>query len=571
MTKNLFLILLLFFALKANAQDTLFLKITWNCSDTISYNSAFFNSAERISEQNRVLSQLQNIGYLNANITQTSSKENTKHVNIVCGDKYILTELRSGNLPVDIEKEIKFRPQDYEGKPFVLSGFNALFSQIIRSFESKGYPFASVRLDNFQFNNAEVSASIVAESGRQIVIDSLRLVGERPVSIFYLQTLLSIYPNDLYNERRVEAINQKINSTAFIQTTRSPEVTFLDDRAVVNLFLIKKNANRFDGILGFLPSGNNQRKLEFTADIKLGLFNAFKRGEIIDLNFRKLPSGNQDFRFRFNYPFLFKTPLGIDFGFELYKQDTLYVNVNSKIGINYFINAEQQISANYFKRNSDLLSTRFVQNVTVLPDFADVSTTVYGLGYGFERLDYRLNPRSGLKMNADVSAGNRVIKRNPNLPAFIYDSLKLRTTQYNLAFITDFYLPLARRATMKLAVDAANIINPNLFQNELYRIGGINSLRGFDEESILASLYAIFTAEYRYLLDTNSFLTLFVQPAYYKNESFGITDFPLGVGAGINFDTRAGIFSLYYALGKQKGNPINLQKGKIHFGFINTF
>lgn len=564
-------LIFLFVVQIANAQDSLFLKIQWDCTDTVAYKLKFSSKDERTAEQNNVLVELQNNGYLSANLKVISDQNNTLLVNVTCSDRYILAELTSGNLPADIAKEIKFRPKDYEGKPFIISRFNVLFTQIICAFENRGYPFASVQLDSFQFQNTDVRAAINVDPGRQIFVDSLRLVGNRPINVFYLQTLLSINPNDVYNERKIETINQKINATAFLQSTRSPEISFLDDRAIVNLFLNKKNANRFDGILGFLPSGSSQRKLEFTADIKLGLFNAFKRGEIIDLNLRKLPSGNQDFRLRFNYPFLFKTPLGIDFGFDLYKQDTLFINVNSKIGLQYFISAEQQITANFFKRNSDLLSTRFAKNINKIPDFADISTSIYGLGYAFERLDYRLNPRRGIKIIADVSAGNRVIKRNPNLPQFIYDSLSLRTTQYNLAFKTDYFLPLARRATIKLAIEAANIINPNLFQNELYRIGGINSLRGFDEESILASAYTIFTAEYRYLLDTNSFLTVFAQPAYFKNKGLGISDFPLGIGTGINFDTRAGIFSLYYALGKQDGNPINLQRGKIHFGFINTF
>ena len=50
-----------------------------------------------------------------------------------------------------------------------------------------------------------------------------------------------------------------------------------------------------------------------------------------------------------------------------------------------------------------------------------------------------------------------------------------------------------------------------------------------------------------------------------------LIDRPFGVGAGISFDTRAGIFSLNYAIGKQFNNPIDFKTAKIHFGFVSVF
>jgi hypothetical protein len=39
----------------------------------------------------------------------------------------------------------------------------------------------------------------------------------------------------------------------------------------------------------------------------------------------------------------------------------------------------------------------------------------------------------------------------------------------------------------------------------------------------------------------------------------------------MNIETGAGVFSLYYALGKQLGNKFEFQRAKIHFGFVNFF
>ena len=61
--------------------------------------------------------------------------------------------------------------------------------------------------------------------------------------------------------------------------------------------------------------------------------------------------------------------------------------------------------------------------------------------------------------------------------------------------------------------------------------------------------------------------------AWYENASVNtyFNDMPYSFGAGISFETKAGIFSLNYALGKQFSNPIDLRSGKIHFGIVNQF
>lgn len=112
-----------------------------------------------------------------------------------------------------------------------------------------------------------------------------------------------------------------------------------------------------------------------------------------------------------------------------------------------------------------------------------------------------------------------------------------------------------------------------IYKNELFRIGGLRTLRGFDEESIYASSYVIPTLEYRFLFEKNSNIFLFAEGAWYENHSVNsrYDDIPISVGAGINFETKAGIFNLSYALGKQQGNSFDLRIGKIHAGLTALF
>ncbi len=61
--------------------------------------------------------------------------------------------------------------------------------------------------------------------------------------------------------------------------------------------------------------------------------------------------------------------------------------------------------------------------------------------------------------------------------------------------------------------------------------------------------------------------------AWYKNEAVRNNNYdnPFGLGGGLTFETGAGLFTLVYAVGKQFENPIEYNRAKIHFGYINYF
>ena len=181
--------------------------------------------------------------------------------------------------------------------------------------------------------------------------------------------------------------------------------------------------------------------------------------------------------------------------------------------------------------------------------------------------------KKGHQITVNGSFGNKSIKKNPLIAEKLYEGIALKSNLYNAELIANYYFPISKRSVIKLASKNGYTFNETLFDNEFLRIGGLHTLRGFDEESIFASFYSIETIEYRYILEQNSYLYLFFDGAYYERE--GIEGFeadrPFGFGAGMSFETNAGIFSISYAVGKQFENPIEFKSAKIHFGFVNFF
>ncbi|MDG1477679.1 MAG: POTRA domain-containing protein, partial [Vicingaceae bacterium] len=439
-------------------------------------------------------------------------------------------------------------------------------------YENHGYPFASIKLDSININSNKLSAQLLLDKNKLYKIDSVLIKGNARISSQYIKNYIRIKDGDIYNEESIRKISSRIKELPFVTEEKQWKITFTEKESKVLLYLKKKQASRFDGILGVLPD-DQTGKLRLTGDLKLNLINSFHNGEKIEFNWRAIQENTQDLKFNVLYPFLANTPLGLDYNFKLYKKDTTFIDVSHKIGLRYILKGSNYFKLFFHNKSSNLLSQAGFSALTTLPSYADVSAQLYGMEIHNENLDYLLNPRKGHQITISGSLGNKSIQQNPQIDEKLYEGIELKSTLYNAEIDANYYIPLSKRNVIKLASKNSYTFNENLFENELLRIGGLHTLRGFDEESIFANLYTIQTIEYRYILEQNSYLYLFFDGAYYESNTADnfIADRPFGFGTGMSFETKAGIFSISYAIGKQFDNPIKFGSAKIHFGFVNFF
>lgn len=542
--------------------------------DTKKFEGSFSSTYEREKKLNRCLQMFHENAYLLASVDSLYNDSATITAYINPGKEYQWAYLKKGNVDEGVLSATGYREKIFSNKPFYYKDVSYLQEKIIRYYENNGYPFASVKLDSIAINNESISATLLLTKNKLIKIDSVIIMGNARISTAYLYNYTGIAPAKIYNESIVKNISSRLKELPFIKINKSPVILFTDKYTKAILFIDKKKASRFDGIVGVLPN-ESTGKILLTGDIKLKLHNAAGQGELIDINWRSLAKNTQDLKARISYPFLLSTPFGLDYVIKLYKKDTSFIDINQNIGVQYLMKGNNYFKAFYKARQSSLLSTKGLESITVLPSYADIKANIYGLEYSIEKLDYRLNPRKGFTLLINASAGNRIILKNNKLNPVIYEGLELKTVQYESEFSGNIFIPLFEKSTLQIRSQAAWLNSKTIFQNELYRIGGIKTLRGFDEESIFASTYVIGSIEYRYLLEENSYLYVFTDAAYYENLSVTFSgdryDVPIGFGSGISFETKAGIFSINYALGKQFNNPVFLKSGKVHFGIVNYF
>lgn len=539
----------------------------------ISFKKELSDSSAAKAELKNILKLLRKDGYIMATYDSIAKDSLNTRAYLNTGKKMLWVNLKKGNLDNTLLQLAGYREKTFAGKPVNYAHVEKLRENIITYFENNGYPFASFRLDSIVFSDSSITASINFVRNTKIKIDSIVIRGKIKLTKVYLYNYLGIKPGDLYDESKVSLLSKKIEELLFLREIRPLSIVFNNDKSKIIIYAEKKKNSRFDGVLGVLPNSNTTGKLMLTGEATLGLVNSFYRGETINLSWRKLQTNTQDLKTGFVYPYLLNTPFGADIKFELFKNDTLYLNTVRNIGLRYHFTGSNYIKAFAENHNSSLISTEAFKNSTTLPAYADAASGIYGLEYKMLNLDYLYNPRKGFDIKVSGSAGNRKIKKNANLDAKLYENIKLNSVQYRYSGSLAFYIPLFSKTAIKLGMDVAAIESKNLFSNELFRIGGFKSLRGFDEESITASFYDIATFEYRFIYEQNSYLFAFLNGAYYESRTVNnfIHDTPYGFGAGVCFETKAGIFSLTYALGKQFGNPVYFKSAKIHFGLLNYF
>lgn len=586
------ILLLLLLPLSAFANDTLTLQLTIidesqkNIVKQIDYETTHFQVPTLQKTLNNIVTDLQSQAYLTASIDSVSRKGNEFQAFLFVGEQYRWATLNTTNIDELLLAKIGFREKLYQEKVFDYQQVTDLKNAILDYYENNGFPFASVKLSNIKIQKDKIEANLSLDKGPLILINSIELVEPIPnISIGYLENYLGIQAGDLYSEQKIKAIRERLQELPFIKERQSVRVLFVGNSAKVYLFLDKQKASQFDFLIGFLPQNEETGRLTLTGNVQLYFQNILGKGELIDIKWQQLRPLTPQLDLRLAYPYILNLPLGADVDFRLYRRDTTYIDINYNLGVQYLFEGGNYVKVFLDNFQTNLLTINQLQiiNTRQLPRTLDVFNSTFGLEWQQQNLDYRFNPRKGLSLKLRGGAGIKRIEESNLIASLsdstfdystLYDNIQTRSVQLRLQGDVAYFIPFGSRGTVKIGVQTGGIITQDsIYQSELYRIGGNQILRGFDEESIFSSLYAIGTIEGRLLTGQNAYLFSFVDFGYLQNQSIGrnITDFPFGFGLGLTLELGAGVLTFSVATGRQLKNPINFQATKIHVGFVSFF
>ncbi|MDX2362154.1 MAG: hypothetical protein QNK23_15205 [Crocinitomicaceae bacterium] len=446
--------------------------------------------------------------------------------------------------------------------PFTPIELSSTLRKIQKAYLDNGYPFVALQLVNNELIDGQLSAELQIERGPFLNWQKIHVKGDSTISSKYMSNLLGIKIGDAYSEEEVHKISERVDQIPFIKEIKSAEMLFTKEGVELYLYLESLPISSVNGVLGFQPNPTT-KKLEFTGEISLKLQDVLHRGELLDVKWQSIRAQTQSLDAHVNYPFFFNTPFGIDATFNLYKRDTSFLELGVTAGVQYFLNRGNFLKAFYRYSSSSVLAGG--ANNPLFSNLGHVKTNNYGLSFTSNRVDYIPNPSRGLKILVEGSIGTRSSQLNDT-------SIVEKAIVYRGKLNVEYYIPIFKRHVLRLSSQTDFYSSTNLYENEVYRYGGLKSQRGFNEDELFATTKTTATIEYRFLLDKNSHVFAFFDQSWYENNASDYyNDTPFGFGLGFSFSTKFGVFSISYALGKQLNNRILFSNSKVHFGYILYF
>lgn len=426
---------------------------------------------------------------------------------------------------------------------------DTLLNKIVSAYESEGFTFTTARLTNFKIVKTKIEADLIIKVQNKRKINKIVVNGYDEFSSKKIKKILAIRDNAPFNVLTLETIEKKIKESEYFGSIKKPEVLFTKDSTHLYIYLKKESNSKFDGIIGF--SNEDEDKLQLNGYLNLQLFNVFNSAEEISINW----IGNKQqktLNINYNIPYIFKTNFNFEGNFGLVRKDSTYVNSQVETTIGYLLKNNAIIGSVLNLEKSNITN----QNDNLL--IKNYSKVFYGVS--FKHYIFERNHVSNKKLNLEAKAtvGNR---KN--------DNIKTNQQQYALKF--SYLQKLTKNNYLYLKSNSAYLVTDSPFNNEHYKIGGFNSLRGFNEESILTTKYTTNSLEYHYLTNSDSYLYSFFDIGLVNSKIKNSTLNLYGFGIGYNFLANNSIINIAYALGKFDKSPIKLQNSKFHIQISYLF
>jgi len=524
----------------------------------------FLENYSRLKLSNYINSQLDDLreeGFWLARVRDSVELMDTLNVYLQVGEEVLVDRVSIQTLPEDWKFFLE-RKLQLTGVPLAQASVQVIMDEVLDYAQNNGYPFAQVWLDSPSVDKGLLSLKLQLDKGPAFVLHDIQFDDEIKMTRSFLLSYLGVKPGEAFNHDKVNAIGQRISGLPYIQLKRDPLISFSDEgKARIWLDLENQRVSNLDGIIGVAPGSTDDGRTLLTGELDFNLRNPFSRGTSLDFSFEKFQESSQRLDLAISYPFMFSSPLGTGFDFNLERVDTLYANLNTKLGISYYFSGSSSFMVFFNRQNSyPISSSEAVRN-----RYSNIEINHYGLSGQYQRLDYIPNPSKGLRFAIEGSVGRKSVE---DLEASEVN------TVYRFSLEAEYFFRISRLFTLVYSNQTLLNLDTTFSNGQVKWIGGLTTLRGFNESAIPSKDYIIQGLEFRLLTDKNSHAKLFYDYGLVwqlPEDGEIVSERYSGAGIGYSFITGPGLFTINYALALNANTGIAFSNGKVHFGFISYF
>jgi hypothetical protein len=513
--------------------------------DSIGYIKKHPNTKSLITETNATLEKLLQKGFLEAQYDKPiKTNDSTFVFKIALGNRTHFVHIYIGNHKtlLELEKDTLIIPID-QSESFMNSTLSKL--------ERKGYSLAKLQLVNYSKEKNKLHADLHLDASKIRTLDDIVINGYDKFPEGHKKNIKRLYRHKIFNQENLKNIHADFNKLRFVSQTKYPEILFSQDSTKVYVYLEKAKPNTFDGFIGF--NNDKEKKIVINGYLDLQLQNILNGGEKLGINWKSDGKNQKTFNGAVEIPYLFKSPLGVKAQLNIFKQDSIFQNTQTAIDLGYYFNYNTKVFLGYQEaESSDIQNT----NSSSISDFTNSFITAH-LDYTIFNADDYLFPEK-TKLFLKVGTG----KRNTNLN---------NNSQFFTTLLLSHNLYLNKKNSINIKSNNFYLNSNTYVINELYRFGGINSIRGFNENSLQGNLFTSLLTEYRYQPNPSLYLHSIIDYGYYQDKSSKTNNTLLGLGIGFGILTKNGLLHFVYANGSTKDQPIKISNSIVHLSFNTRF
>ncbi|MFT5678469.1 MAG: hypothetical protein ACI836_001523 [Saprospiraceae bacterium] len=523
--------------------------------------NSFSTFAALKTETSSLLKAFQTDGFIDSrliSITEIKTQENTKKLiykaTYFLGPKFSNITIHYNQEDFSSKELNRFISKIEEDRFIIsISEVEKTLMKINALQTESGDAFAKTYLNEFKRDGVKLSAQLISETTQTRTIDSIVIKGYEKFPTSYIRYIAGIKKDVIFKISTIAKASTAISALQFASNIKQPEVLFKDKKTTLYLYLEKQKSNNFDGIIGF-STDDVTNKLIFNGYLDLKLNNNLNYGETFSLNYKSDGDNQQNFSVQTTLPYILRSPLGIDLGLTIFKQADNFSTTSQLAGLRYQINPNTIVTLNYTSSNSAILSN---EDVTAIDLVAfQKKEIITGSQWKFYQEDnlFPVKARFGLQIGAGTKKTDLTTEQ-----------------QYRLSAHGSYIINLNLQNSFYIANQSGFLQSDTYLTNELYRIGGIKSIRGFKENAIEASLFSILNTEYRYRLNNLLYVHSIVDLGYLENRAARSNNSLFSFGFGTGFYTNTGLLRLSLANGKVYGQEFRFSDTKVHLSLISTF
>lgn len=518
--------------------------------DSIGYSKSFGNAKGILDETNLFSKKLLNAGYLEQEVLESRKQNDSTFLyiyNVGAKTKFvhihIVRNLDVGNWDLYSVKNDTLKLAFVESEAFL--------NWTLKKLEAKGFSMAKVQLTNLKKHADFVSADLKITSEKKRQLNDIVINGYDKFPEGHKNNLKRLYKKRVFNQENLDKLYKDLSQFQFVKQTKYPEILFTKDSTKVFVYLEKAKSNSFDGFIGF--SNDENRKVIFNGYLDLTLNNAMNIGEKLALYWKSNGKDQKTFRVGAEIPYIFKSPIAMKVQLNIFKQDSTFQNTQTAIDFGYYFNYNTRLYLGYQSAESSDIKN---SNTLLLSDYTNKFYTSNFEFVEYKEDDYLFPEKSNF--NIKIGTGRRDSKFQNN--SQFYGSVNFSHNLY-----------LNAKNILNIKSQNYYLQSDTYILNELYRFGGINSIRGFNENTLQGNIFSSFLTEYRYVLSPSIYFHSIMDYAYFQDKTTNIKGNLIGLGLGFGLLTKNGLFNLVYANGNAKDQAIKFSNSMVHISLKAKF